>query len=170
MTKLLPIKLILFSVLSLQLFSVNAQFITAHLDAHGLTCALCSRSVEKRLEKLDFLERIDVDLQNTSFKLYFRSEVPIVIKDIYKMVESAGFSVGQLILNYQFDDENLQLIHQDGFFTVDDQCIYVNGLLNRATSLIKLEVREIPNIKKGDKNCSSKVMTSVYEENENVIR
>jgi copper chaperone CopZ len=84
-------------------FSASAQIKKATLQAAGLTCAMCSRATMESLKTLSFVDKIDTDLNSTSFVLTFKSDVPVSIDEIKAKVEDAGFSVAKLVLTANFD-------------------------------------------------------------------
>lgn len=110
--------------------SVNAQFKSARLQALGLTCAMCSNSITKSLKTIPFIETIDVDLKNTSYDLKFKEGADVDFDMIRKKVESAGFSVGMLVVSAEFKEVAIkndalvmvggQLLH---FVSVKDQVL-----------------------------------------------
>jgi copper chaperone CopZ len=83
----------------------DAQIRSAKLQASGLTCAMCARAVYKNLEALPFVEKIDTDLNGSSFLLDFKEGNPVDIDAIRKKVEDAGFSVAALDLTASFNDQ-----------------------------------------------------------------
>ena len=74
-------------------FISQAQVVQASLQASGLTCAMCAKSVYKNLEALSFVEKIDTDLDNSTFLLNFKEGMRLDADQIRKKVEDAGFSV-----------------------------------------------------------------------------
>lgn len=89
---------VLFSVLS------QAQFSKADLQASGLTCAMCSNAINKSLQKLAFIEKVQADIKNSSFAITFKSNTEVDIDAIQKAVDDAGFSVAKLKLTGNFDN------------------------------------------------------------------
>ncbi|MCW3463580.1 heavy-metal-associated domain-containing protein [Chitinophaga nivalis] len=89
-------------------FGVQAQYKKASLQATGLTCAMCSRATFEALQTLPFVDKIDTDLNSTTFELTFKSGVPVNIDAIRQKVEDAGFSVGKLVVAAQFDGVKVQ--------------------------------------------------------------
>lgn len=87
----------------LSVLAGNAQFSKASLQASGLTCALCTKAINKSLEKLPFVESITVDIKSSTFDIAFRSGNPVDIDAIRKGVEDAGFSVAKLKLTGNFN-------------------------------------------------------------------
>src|SRR6476661_2778702 len=43
--------------------SSHAQFTGASLQASGLTCSMCSKAVKNALDKVSFVEKVDVELK-----------------------------------------------------------------------------------------------------------
>ena len=84
-------------------FSSFSQISQATLQASGLTCAMCAKSVYKNLESLPFVDRIDIDLNASSFLIIFKSASSIDIDALSKKVQDAGFSVASLKLTIKFD-------------------------------------------------------------------
>ena len=94
----------------------QAQVTQASLQASGLTCAMCARSVFKNLEALPFIEKIDTDLEKSSFLLSFKKGMEVDADQIRKKVEDAGFSVASLKLTVTFSDRQ---VRNDEHITVD---------------------------------------------------
>ncbi len=80
------------------LFSMpsQAQFTKASLQASGLTCSMWSKAVMKALEKLPFVENVEVDLKNQEYNLAFKKDAAVNFDALAKAVEDAGFSVSSL--------------------------------------------------------------------------
>jgi len=79
----------------------TGQITSAELKADGLVCSLCSKSIEKSLNNLTFIVKLDVDLQNTTYILTFKEGIKLDLEEISKSVEKAGFSVGYLNVVYK---------------------------------------------------------------------
>jgi len=75
---------------------IYAQDFHVHLKATGLTCAMCSYSTQRSLERLDFVESIIPDLEETSFLIDFKKDKFIDFDLIQEKVEDAGFFVGEI--------------------------------------------------------------------------
>jgi copper chaperone CopZ len=91
-----------FSVALLLLcISAEAQFSQARLQATGLTCALCSKSIHQALGKLPFIESVQPDLKSSSFDLRFKTGLPVSIASLRTAVEDAGFFIGDLTLQIE---------------------------------------------------------------------
>lgn len=79
-----------------------AQFESATLQASGLTCAMCSRAINKSLEALPFVEKVTADIKNSAFQVRFKPTGEVNIDQLKEAVETAGFSVGKLKLQGNF--------------------------------------------------------------------
>lgn len=88
---------ILFSILLLcAIITVQAQFSKATLQASGLTCALCTKAINKSLEQLSFVASVTPDIKTSSFNIKFKDKASVDIDALKKGVEDAGFSVAKL--------------------------------------------------------------------------
>ena len=90
----------------------------ADVGVNGLTCSMCSRSVEMSLRRLDFVDNIAMSLETTEARIFFKTNAPIDLNEIAKAVVNAGFSVRFLKLQISFDDIPLTA---DGSFVFHDQ-------------------------------------------------
>ncbi len=77
-------------------FAAQAQFSKASLQASGLTCSMCSKAVKTALEKVSFVEKVQVDIKNQQYNLTFKQAETIDFDALGKAVEDAGFSVASL--------------------------------------------------------------------------
>lgn len=89
-------------------FTAQAQYKKATLQAAGLTCAMCSNATYKSLKTLSFVDKIDTDLNNTTFILHFKPGAAVNLDQIKSKVEAAGFSVSKLQLTASFDKMQVQ--------------------------------------------------------------
>ena len=109
--------LILFLLFS-SLFSFSQSF-SSLITVNGLTCAMCSFSTQKSLEKLDFIKEITADLESTSFKLVFDDSKFIDFDMIKEKVEDAGFFVGNIKVNFDKNlspDNNEHTVYNNNLF------------------------------------------------------
>lgn len=113
MKKLLLIKLIVLLNLSVGF----SQISKASLQASGLTCAMCSKSIFDNLESLSFVESIDTDLNTSVFIISFKKDAEVDIDMLSKKVEDAGFSVSTLKVTASFTNIAVQ----------DDSHIMIGG-------------------------------------------
>jgi len=108
---------ILFFLFS-SVFSFSQSF-SSLITVNGLTCAMCSFSTQKSLEKLDFIKEITPDLESTSFKLVFDDSKFIDFDMIKEKVEDAGFFVGNIKVNFDKNlspDNNEHTVYNNNLF------------------------------------------------------
>ena len=108
---------ILFFLFS-SVFSFSQSF-SSLITVNGLTCAMCSFSTQKSLEKLDFIKEIIPDLESTSFKLVFDDSKFIDFDMIKEKVEDAGFFVGNIKVNFDKNlspDNNEHTVYNNNLF------------------------------------------------------
>lgn len=85
-----------------------AQFKGATLQAAGLTCAMCTKAINKALEQVDFIQSVQVDIKSSSFLLAFKEGAAVDFDVLKKAVEDAGFSVAKLKVKGVFDKVEVQ--------------------------------------------------------------
>lgn len=85
----------------------NSQITGATLQASGLTCALCAKSIYTNLTSLSFVESVDTDLNASSFLISFRKGQEISPGLLKKKVEDAGFSVSNLSFDFTASNQTV---------------------------------------------------------------
>lgn len=80
----------------------KAQFTTAELQVSGLTCSMCSKATEKTLSTLPFIDHIKADLNHNVFFITFKSNTPVIMAQVMKKVQDAGFSINKLKAAFNF--------------------------------------------------------------------
>jgi copper chaperone CopZ len=95
----------------------NAQIIKAELTATGLTCSMCSKATYKQLISIPQVEKVEPDLNNTAFVLHFKNGSSVDISEIKKKVEDAGFSIGELLVIFNFNNQQAE---NNGSFKIDN--------------------------------------------------
>lgn len=79
-----------------------AQIKSATLSASGLTCSMCSKAIYKALSKVPAVRSVEADIEGSSYRITFKQGTAIVLDDLKKAVENAGFSVASLQVTAQF--------------------------------------------------------------------
>ena len=103
----------------------SAQFTSASLEASGVTCSLCSKAIQKALEKIPFVQQVIVDVKTQVYNVIFKKNSVVHFDDIQKAVEDAGFSVASLKVTGNFD--NLQLPKDQNVRIGDQTLHFLNG-------------------------------------------
>ena len=86
----------------------KAQIEKVSLQASGLTCSMCSNSINRALKKLDFVDRVEADVKNYTFEIYFKESSAVDFNKIKQKVEGAGFSVAGFIVTVRFNQNSLE--------------------------------------------------------------
>jgi copper chaperone CopZ len=103
----------------------KAQFTSASLEASGVTCSLCSKAIQKALEKVPFVQQVTVDVKTQVYNVIFKKNSAIHFDDIQNAVEDAGFSVASLKVTGKFS--NLQLPKDQNIRIGDQTFHFLNG-------------------------------------------
>ena len=85
----------------------KCQFKSVNIGINGLTCSMCSRSVEMSLVKLDFVDRVVMDLNSNYSEIFFNVDKYVSIDKIAQAVVDAGFSVAYLNAWFDFDGQSI---------------------------------------------------------------
>src|ERR1700759_948909 len=84
-------------------FSAKAQFQAVYIGVNGLTCSQCTRTVEMRIRKLDFVADVQMNLEHTEGKIILKKDKKADIEKIAQAVIDAGFSVRYLQADLMVD-------------------------------------------------------------------
>ena len=61
------------------------------VTVHGMVCAFCSNSLEKKLKEEDAVDQVKVDLTNKKVSILFKSGKSIEDKKLKEIVTASGF-------------------------------------------------------------------------------
>ena len=110
-------KIFITSIILFASVIANAQITKAELTATGLTCSMCSKATYKQLTSIPEVEKVETDLNKTAFILHFKNGSAVNPGDLKKKVEDAGFSVGELIVVFNFNNQKAE---NNSSFTQDN--------------------------------------------------
>ena len=85
----------------------KCQFKSVNMGIDGLTCSMCSRSVEMSLIKLDFIDRVVMDLNSNQSEILLKEDEYVSIDKIAQAVIDAGFSIAYLNAWFDFDGQSI---------------------------------------------------------------
>ena len=85
----------------------QAQIKQAKLQASGLTCSMCSKSIYKALQNLPFADNIQSNIKESTFTIDIKEGMAFEVDEIKKAVEDAGFSVANLQLQVNFNNASV---------------------------------------------------------------
>lgn len=107
------------------------------VGVNGLTCSMCTRSVEMSLKRLDFVKNVEMNLETTEGRIFFKEGTPIDLNALAKAVIDAGFSVRFLKLQLSFDDIPLK---DDGSFVFQGQSYQWLDFQNKVNGPVALKL------------------------------
>lgn len=95
----------LFIIIAVLLYtSTEAQVTKVSLQASGLTCSMCSNSINKSLKSLDYVEKVMANIKSSTFEITFKPGAPVNFDQLKKKVEDAGFFVANLTASVNFNN------------------------------------------------------------------
>jgi copper chaperone CopZ len=102
------------------------------LQASGLTCSMCSNSINKALKTIDFVSEVDANVKTYSFEISFKPNSMVDFDIIRKKVEGAGFAVSAFYANVSFNHipvkaGELVALQNQAFLFVNAQNQMLNG-------------------------------------------
>lgn len=96
--------IIIIIVAALSSFTATAQITKVSLQASGLTCSMCSNAINKSLKSIDFIDKVDANIQTSTFDISFKPGTRIDLDKLKKKVQDAGFFVAKMEVNINFDN------------------------------------------------------------------
>lgn len=108
--------------------NVVAQVTTVNLQASGLTCSMCSNSINKALKSIDYVQGVVANIKNSSFEISFKPNAKVDFDQLKKKVEGAGFHVAKLTANIRF---NNQPVEADTHVKVDGMVFHFLNIKNQ---------------------------------------
>ncbi len=85
--------------------NVQAQVQKVNLQASGLTCAMCSKAIYKAVSAISFVDTVKVDIEGSTYEIFFKKNTTPQFDQIAKAVVDAGFSVAKLSADVKFNKE-----------------------------------------------------------------
>ena len=90
----------------IKLFLILISLNTASLKVTGLTCSMCSFSVQKGLEKVQSIKSVKPNLEETTFEITFKDDIFIDFNLIENAVLDAGFFVDKESVKVNLTNNN----------------------------------------------------------------
>ena len=117
---------------------VFAQEPVLNTKVYGLTCALCSRSVHKQLEKVAGIKDIIPDLENTSFIVKSNQINGFFLQEINNAIKRSGFTLGYIDIklldgNDELDKHKYLLLQSGKLFELEEAS-FCNSIKRSGTS------------------------------------
>ena len=75
---------------------VAGDFKKVTLKVDGLSCPFCAYGLEKKLQKIDGVEKLDIHINDGVVVLYFKKDASVDSATIEKKVKEAGFTLRKI--------------------------------------------------------------------------
>ena len=98
--------LIFFSILFATTLSAQVKKVT--IQASGLTCSMCSNSINKSLKSLPNVEKVMANIKTSSFDITFKPDAVVNFDQLKKKVEDAGFFVAKFTAVVHFENQKVK--------------------------------------------------------------
>jgi hypothetical protein len=118
---------------------------------------MCSKATYKQLISITAVEKVEPDLNNTAFVIYFKNGSAANISDIKKKVEDAGFSVGELVVTFNLNNQSIEnnssfQLDNSTYTVMDTKSATLNGevkakILDKGY-IVEKEYKQISKMKK----------------------
>ena len=76
-----------------KLFILALAFNNITFKVTGLTCSMCSFSVQKSIEKVYFVESVNANIEETTFEVQFKKDNYVDFYALQNAVEDSGFFI-----------------------------------------------------------------------------
>jgi copper chaperone CopZ len=73
--------------------TTTAQITKVELQASGLTCSMCNKSIHKALTSIDNVKNVDANINTNTFTITFKDSTIVKMDDLKEKVEKAGYKV-----------------------------------------------------------------------------
>ena len=88
--------------------AANAQVSKVSLQASGLTCSMCSNSINKALKTIDFVQNVNPNIKTSTFEITFKEGSSVDFDKLKKKVEDAGFTVASFVAFVNFNNTEIK--------------------------------------------------------------
>jgi copper chaperone CopZ len=118
-------KTFFFLIASIISFAANAQVTKVSIQASGLTCSMCSNSINKSLKSIDFVDNVIPNIKTSTFEITFKPGAKVDFEQLKKKVEDAGFAVANFVAAVNFS--NIQAKSNQPVKVGDKTFYIING-------------------------------------------
>lgn len=86
----------------------NAQVKKVTIQASGLTCSMCSNSINKSLKSISYVDKVMANIKTSSFEVFFKPNAMLNFDQLKKKVEDAGFFVAKFTAVVNFEKQKVE--------------------------------------------------------------
>lgn len=84
--------------------ATTAQVTKVSIQASGLTCSMCSNSINKSLKTIGFVEDVKPNIKTSTFDVTFKPNTKVDFDLLKKKVEDAGFTIANFVAAVNFNN------------------------------------------------------------------
>ena len=97
-------KTFFFLIAALISLATTAQVTKVSIQASGLTCSMCSNSINKSLKTIGFVEDVKPNIKTSTFDITFKPNMKVDFELLRKKVEDAGFTIANFVAAVNFNN------------------------------------------------------------------
>ncbi|MBC7749910.1 MAG: heavy-metal-associated domain-containing protein [Methylotenera sp.] len=160
--KNINLKFILIACLAL-IASVKSysQISKVEIIATGLTCSMCSNSINKQFKSMAEVESVSTDLNTNTFTIFLKENNSLTPKALKASVEKTGFFIGSMVLTIDLGNvqikQNLKVQQNSGIF------VFVAGPDQSIKGSVQVKVLNDGYVTKKEFKKSAKVLDKYTE-------
>jgi copper chaperone CopZ len=115
--------------------ATKAQITKIEVQASGLTCSMCNKSIHKALTSVQNVKNVDADLNTNTFTITFKDSAAIDLDNLKVKIEKAGYKVANFWLHLNVSNivvkknaHTPQLIDNNNFHFINIPEQNLNGI------------------------------------------
>lgn len=97
-----------------------SQISKVEIVATGLTCSMCSNSINKQFKSMAEVESVSTDLNTNTFTIFLKENNSLTPKALKASVEKTGFFIGSMVLTINLGNvqikQNLKVQQNSGTY------------------------------------------------------
>ena len=97
-----------------------SQISKVEIIATGLTCSMCSNSINKQFKSMAEVESVSTDLNTNTFTIFLKENNSLTPKALKASVEKTGFFIGSMVLTIDLGNvqikQNLKVQQNSGTY------------------------------------------------------
>lgn len=138
-----------------------SQISKVEIIATGLTCSMCSNSINKQFKSMAEVESVSTDLNTNTFTIFLKENNSLTPKALKASVEKTGFFIGSMVLTIDLGNvqikQNLKVQQNSGTY------VFVAGPDQSIKGSVQVKVLNDGYVTKKEFKKSAKVLDKYTE-------
>ncbi len=138
-----------------------SQISKVEIIATGLTCSMCSNSINKQFKSMAEVESVSTDLNTNTFTIFLKENNSLTPKALKASVEKTGFFIGSMVLTIDLGNvqikQNLKVQQNSGTY------VFVAGPDQSLKGSVQVKVLNDGYVTKKEFKKSAKVLDKYTE-------